>query len=179
MGKKLIIQGADFSAHPVNVETSGYAIPNNTMVSVVDGTAGLWGLGQYQANRLTIVGINSLPIKIPKGCSITLEGLKGDGNKTALWLDWIMYDYPLIPAYPQASSAFAVGNAPNLIKTASNFDATSYFPLNHSNGTSVTVSNTEGKDVWIVFVAKGGSAGSNISSANYNTRLKFTISENP
>lgn len=178
MGKKLIIQGADFSAHPVNVETSGYAIPNNTMISVVDSSAGYWGLGQYQANRLSIVGVNSLPIKLPKDCSITLNGLKGNGNQTALWIDWIMYDCPLIPAYPQTSSAFVSGHSPNLIETASNFDSTNYFPLNHSNGTSVTVSNTKGKDVWIAFVAKGGSAGSNISATNYNTYLTFTISKN-
>lgn len=179
MGKKLIIQGADFSAHPVNAETNGVAIPNNTMISVVNGTAGYWGLGQYQANRLSIVGVNSLPIKIPKGCSITLSGLKGNGSQTALWLDWAMYDSPIIPAYPQASTTYVSGNAPNLIETASNFVSANYFPLNHSNGTSITVSNTKGKDVWIVFVAKGGSAGSNISASTYNTYLKFTISENP
>ena len=176
MGKKLIIKGADFSANAIGTETQdGYVCANNTMASVVSGTAGWWGLGQYQSNRLTIVGVNAKPIRLPKQSTITLTGLKGNGSQTALWLDWIKLDSPVLYAMPQASATYVSGNAPNLIGTASNFVSANYFPLNHSNGTSITVTNDRDYDVWIVFVAKGGSSGSAISSSNYTTFLKFTI----
>ena len=168
MGKKLIIQGADFSAHPVGgLESSGLMTTLPFMNSVVSGQAG-WLFATTSTNRLTLTGEYFTAIKVPKGYQITLSGLKGvSANQTALWLDYLIYSTPTIPTCQNGNQV--TENAPTLIATGSGFDSSNYFPLNHSNDVSASLINTYNYDVYIVFVAKAGSSGSTITLSNYRS----------
>lgn len=166
MGKNLIIKGADFSENGFIVGYKHLAISNRWYYTTATN-AGYKGIINNKRLSSTIdANTNDINngILVKAGQSIVLRGLKGvNGQKAPLRIDF---------TYANTSTTLYKSNpstiAPNVIGTASNYDAENYFPINTEGNDTVTIVNTYGADYYFVFSFAGPTKDETLNSADYN-----------
>lgn len=171
MGKRLIINGADFSTNGINEPLVSSLEIEQGGINITDSHSGN-DFGRFSAdlndaNRQKRIA--SEVVEVPLGASIKLSGVAG------LRLDYCFYSqtFDMFTEYTITSITTGASEPhPYMQGSASNKNASQYFPINTNGDNTVTVVNNTGYK-YIAFSFAALNKTDAISADNFDITFKI------